>query len=76
MRISTPGIGFPTDPNFAAFGPSANRPAVYAVTAQDAGGGWVRVFDFASGIERFRFQPFGVILAIQPEPAPALLSAG
>src|SRR5207302_10867715 len=48
----------PMAPTFTSFNPSATRPADFAVVAQDAGGGWVRVFDFAAGVERFRFEPF------------------
>ena len=47
----------PTAPDFAAFPVAADRPAVY--TAVAGFGGWVRVFDYAAGAERFRFRPFG-----------------
>ncbi|HYH65056.1 MAG TPA: hypothetical protein VD866_10210, partial [Urbifossiella sp.] len=46
-------------PNFAAFNPSNVRPTVFAVLGEGLGGGWVRVFDFGAGNERFRFRPFG-----------------
>ncbi|MBN9521577.1 FG-GAP repeat protein [bacterium] len=52
-----PALG--TGPNFAAFGAPAVRAYAFAAVAQDTGGGLVRVFDFASGNERFRFAPFG-----------------
>ncbi|MFO0802292.1 MAG: SdrD B-like domain-containing protein [Gemmataceae bacterium] len=56
---STP-TGVPTTlpvvPNFAAFNPGA-RPAAFASVASEEGG-LVRVFDFAAGVERFRFSPF------------------
>ncbi len=48
----------PTAPDFAAFGAPSSRPPAFAAIAEDAGGGWVRVFDFAAGVERFRFRPF------------------
>ena len=57
--VGPPAPALPTAPNFAAFSPSAARPTTLAVVAEDAGGGWVRVFDFGAGAERFRFQPFG-----------------
>lgn len=47
----------PTAPDFAAFPVPADRPAVF--TAVAGFGGWVRVFDYAAGAERFRFRPFG-----------------
>jgi len=47
-----------TTPNFALFSPSSARQLVFTAVAQD-GGGLVRVFDFSSGNERFRFSPFG-----------------
>jgi len=48
----------PTGPNFGAFSPG-ERPTAFATVAEEGGNGWVRVFDFAGGVERFRFQPFG-----------------
>lgn len=44
-------------PDFAAFGAPTLRAYGFAAVAQDTGG-LVRVFDFASGNERFRFQPY------------------
>jgi len=60
---TTPEVEVPpaagTAPNFAAFNPGA-RPAALAAVAEGPGGtGLVRVFDFAGGVERFRFRPFG-----------------
>ena len=49
----------PSDPNFAAFNASASRLPVFVTVAQESGGGLVRVFDFGTGNERFRLQPFG-----------------
>jgi len=46
----------PVVPNFAAFNPGV-RPAAFASVASEEGG-LVRVFDFAAGVERFRFSPF------------------
>ena len=58
--VTAPATGGATTPNFAAVvAPSATRPTVYAVTAEDIGGGMVRVFNYSSGVEQFRFQPFG-----------------
>ena len=37
----------------------AARPPVYLLTARASDGVQVRVFDFASGTERFRITPFG-----------------
>ena len=48
----------PTSPNFAAFNPGGQRPTAFA-SVTNGSDGWVRVFDFAAGNERFRFRPFG-----------------
>src|SRR5262249_10246022 len=54
-----PGPVLPSAPNFAAFGAPAVRAIAFAAVAEDVGGGWLRVFDFMAGKERFRFRPFG-----------------
>ncbi len=51
--------GLSTTPNFGLFNPSPGRRLVFTAVAQDGAGGLVRVFDFSSGNERFRFSPFG-----------------
>ena len=48
----------PVLPTAPAFGGTPAKATTYVAAAQDAGGGVVRVFDFTTGIERFRFQPF------------------
>ena len=50
-------LDLPTDPNYAAVrGPSPTAPVYVAVSGDN---GWVRVFDYGTGVERFRLQPFG-----------------
>ena len=57
-RVTGAGLpaapALPTAPNFA----TRTGAVTFVAVAEDIGGGMVRVFDYQSGVERFRFAPF------------------